>query len=56
MIVRAEPWSCLVLESPVRRGSLAEILQLEGQLGSADDMGDQSSICFVAARGSMPYI
>ena len=56
MIVRAEPWSCLVLESPVRRGSLAVILQLEGQPGSTDDMGDQSSICFVTARFSMPYI
>ena len=56
MIVRAEPWSCLVLKSPMRRGSLTEILQLEGQPGSADDMGDQSSICFVAAKGSKPYI
>ena len=54
--MRAEPWSCLVLESPVRRVSLAEVLQLEGQPGSADDMGDQSLIRFVAARGSMPYI
>ena len=45
-----------MIESPVRRDSLAEILQLKGQLGSTDDMEDQSSICFVAAKGSMPYI
>ena len=52
----AMSWSCLVFECLVSRGSLAKILQLEGQPGSTDDMEDQLSICFVTAKGFMPYI
>ena len=50
------PWSCLELECLVCRGNPAKNLQLEGQPGSMDEMEDQSSICFIAAKGSMPYI
>ena len=50
------PWSCLEFGCLVSRGSLAKILQLEGQPGSMDEMEDRSSICFVATKGSMPYI
>ena len=51
----ADQWDCLVLESPMRQGSLAVILLLEGQPDSAAYMGDQSLVCSVAARGSKPY-
>ena len=56
MIVWKLSWSCLELGCLVCRGNPAKILQLEGQPDSMEEMEDRSSVSFVIAKGSMPYI